>query len=293
MVVQYVVDRFGGEAIKKVLADLGEDVPINVALAKHTEPIEQLDAGFEKWFRQQADQLAAGVDWEKPELDLDAGSAAMRAWNEKHPNSFWGLLGEGRALIAERRHKEAIPPLEKAARLYPGYGEAGGPWVLLAAAYRELGDTRAERAMLEKHVALSAEAIEPRVRLMELAAAEKDWPAVRAQAEQVLGINPLVPTPHRHVARAAEATGDRPLAIEARRTLLTLDPLDRADHHFQLARLLYAENKLPEARQEVVRALEEAPRFRDAHRLLLEIVEKSEPPTPTPPEPAEPKEATP
>ena len=293
MVVQYVIERFGLDAMRKVLADLGEDVPINLALAKHTEPIEQLDASFEKWFRQQADQLAAGVDWEKPELDLDAGSAAMRAWNEKHPNSFWGLLGEGRALIAERKHKEAIPPLEKAAALYPGYGEPGGPYVLLAAAHRELGNTKAERAMLEKHVALSAEAIEPRVRLMELAAAQSDWPAVRVQAEQVLGINPLVPTPHGYVAKAAEATGDRLLAIEARRTLLTLDPLDRADHHYQLARLLYAENKLPDARQEVVRALEEAPRFRDAHRLLLEIVEKSQPPTPPAPQPATPKEATP
>ena len=296
MVVQYVVDRFGAEAMKKVLADLGEDVPINVALAKHTEAIEQLDASFEKWFRQQADQLAAGVDWEKPELDLDAGSAAMHAWNEQHPNSFWGLLGEGRALVAERKHKEAIPPLEKAAQLYPGYGEAGGPWVLLAAAYRELGDTKAERAMLEKHVALSAEAIEPRVRLMEIAAAQNDWKAVREQAEQVLGINPLVPTPHRYVAKAAEATGDRPLAIEAQRTLLTLDPLDRADHHYQLARLLYAENKLPDARQEVVRALEEAPRFREAHRLLLEIVDKSEDAKPAPvsdPANEAPKEATP
>lgn len=300
MVVQYVVERFGLPAVRKVLSDLGESVAINDALAKHTEPLDKLDASFDAWFRGQAEQLGKGkeVDWKKPELDLDADSAAMRAFNEQHPNNFWGLLGEGRALLAEKKHSDAIAPLEKAAALYPNYGEAGGPYLLLAAAHRELENVKAERAMLEKHVALSAEAIEPRVRLMEIAAAEKDWKAVREHAEQVLGINPLVPPPHRYVAKAAEALGDRPLAIEAQRTLLLLDPLDRADHHYQLARLLVAENQLPAARSEVVRALEEAPRFRDAHRLLLEIVEKSEAPRPDPvdappAEPPAPKEATP
>ena len=84
-----------------------------------------------------------------------------------------------------------------------------------------------------------------------------------------------VPPPHRYLAQAAEALGERPLAIEAQRTLLMLDPLDRADHHYKLAKLLVEEKQLPAAKREVVKALEEAPRFRDAHRLLLEISEKS------------------
>jgi tetratricopeptide (TPR) repeat protein len=295
MVVEHVVERFGIEALRKVLADLGDSVPINDALAKNTEPIEQLDANFEKWLKEKADQLAAGVNWEKPKLDLDAGSAAMRDWNDNHPNSFWGLLGEGRALIAERKWKEAVAPLEKAAALYPGYGEAGGPYALLAAAHRELGDAAAERAMLERHVALDDDAVEPRLRLMEVAAAAEDWPAVRRTAEEALAINPLVPPPHRYLARAAAALGERPLAIEAHRTLLLLDPLDRADHHYQLARLLVEEKQLPAARQEVVRALEEAPRFRDAHRLLLEIVAKAGPEAPpaSPPAPEPAEEAAP
>jgi tetratricopeptide (TPR) repeat protein len=275
MVVEYVVERWGAAAVGKVLEELGNDVAINVALAKHTEPIEKLDESFAAWFKTKAEGLATGVDWEKPEIALDAGSDAMRAWVDSKPGSFWGWLGLGRALVAEKMHKEAVPALEKAAALYPTYGEAGGPWILLAAAHRELRDAKAERANLEKHVALDAEAVEARVRLIELAAGEKDWKAVREVASQLLGINPLIPAPHRSLAQAAEALGERALAIEAQRTLLLLDPLDRADHHYKLAKLLVEENQLAAARQEVVKALEEAPRFRDAHRLLLEIVEKS------------------
>lgn len=280
MVVQYVAERFGTDALQRVLADLGEGVPINAALTKRTEPIDKLDASFGAWLKGQAEAFGKGVDWEQPDLPLDADSAAMAAWNKDHPNNFWGLLGEGRALLAERKFMPAKAQLEKAAALYPTYAEAGGPYLLLAAAYRELGDGSSERAMLERHAALDADGIEPRLRLAEQAAAAGDWPAVRRSAEQVLAVNPLIPAPHRYLAAAAEAAGERALAIEAHRTLLQLDPLDTAEHHYRLAALLKDEpGQLPAARSEVVRALEEAPRYREAHRLLLEIAAKTGPAT--------------
>jgi tetratricopeptide (TPR) repeat protein len=289
MVVQFVVERFGAEALRQVLAELGESVAINEALARHTEPIGKLDESFAQWLKGQAEGLGKDVDWERPKLDLDAGSGAMRSWVDSRPTSFWGWLGYGRALIAERKFKDAVEPLKKSAALYPTYGEPGGPWVLLAAAYREAGDGKSEREMLEKHLSLNAEAVEPRIRLMDLAAGEKDWKAVGDVASQLLGINPLIATPHRYAAMAAEALGDRAKAIEARRTLLMLDPLDKADHHYRLAKLLAEDNQLPAAKREVLQALEDAPRFREAHQLLLELVDKlpaAPAPTPAPPDAA-------
>jgi tetratricopeptide (TPR) repeat protein len=286
MVVEYVIGRFGLEAVKKVLADLGDGVLINDALARHTEPMAKLDEGFAAWLRAQAERLGPKVDWERPDLPLDADSVAMAAWNKEHPDSFWGLLGEGRALIAEGKWERAKGPLEKAAALYPGYGQAGGPYLLLAAAHKALGETDDERAMLKKHLALDADAVEPRLRLLEIEAGEKNWKSVRGQAEEVLAVNPLVPAPHRFLAQAAEALGERPLAIEAHRTLLLLDPLDRAEHHYRLARLLLEDRQLPAARREVVLALEEAPRFRAAHQLLLQIVAKMDGPDAAAPTPA-------
>ena len=42
--------------------------------------------------------------------------------------------------------------------------------------------------------------------------------------------------------------------------------------HYRLAKLLRQAGKTDEARREVLKSLEEAPRFLDAHRLLLELV---------------------
>jgi tetratricopeptide (TPR) repeat protein len=280
MVVQYVVDHYGIQSLKQILDDLAQDVPINDALARHTQTIDKLDKSFDKWLHEQAEQLAPGVDWERPKLALDADSASLAAWNKEHPNSFYGLLAEGQALLAEQKFEQAKAPLESAAKLYPGYAEVGGPYVLLAAVYRGLGQPASERAMLEKHISLNANAVEPRLRLLEILSDQKDWSAVKKIATQVLAINPLIPAPHRYLADAAEALGDRELAIDSQRILLSMDPFDAAEHHYRLARLLSSDqSQLQTAKHEVILALEDAPRFREAHRLLLDIVSRIHPAT--------------
>lgn len=274
MVVRFIVERFGAAALNAILKDLGESIPINTALANHTEPIEKLDEHFEAWLTDLAKKLAPGADLEHPKLPLDADAAAMAAWNKEHGNNFWGLLGEGRALLSAGKWEAAKAPLRKAIELYPTYAQAGGPYLLLAAAHRELKETAQERAMLEKHVALDADAIEARLRLIELARLAGDWAAVRKYAEQIIAVNPLLPATHRALAAAAEETKDRKVAITARRTLLLLDTLDVAEQRYRLAKLLAEDGQLAAARGEVVRSLEEAPRYRAALALLLEVSRK-------------------
>ena len=86
-------------------------------------------------------------------------------------------------------------------------------------------------------------------------------------AERFLAVNPLVPAPYRALAQAAEATGSLTNAIAANRTLLRLDPPNPSEVHFRLAKALNQAGD-PGARMEVLMALEEAPRNREALRLL-------------------------
>jgi hypothetical protein len=61
--------------------------------------------------------------------------------------------------------------------------------------------------------------------------------------------------------------------VTAYRAVVLIDDSDPAEIHYRLARLLNKQGKRDEARREVLKSLEEAPRFQDAHRLLLELVE--------------------
>jgi len=97
----------------------------------------------------------------------------------------------------------------------------------------------------------------------------------------LLAVNPLISLPYRAQAKAGAALGKNDQAITAFRKLLLLDPADPADAHYQLASLLHARrDSEKEARRHVVQALEEAPRFRDAQRLLLEITDEKPQPGP-------------
>jgi hypothetical protein len=82
-------------------------------------------------------------------------------------------------------------------------------------------------------------------------------------------------TAYRGLGRALEerAAGE-PRAAEgataAYRAVLRLEPADPADVHLRLAQLLRRRDPWA-ARRHVLDALSEAPRFREAHRLLLEL----------------------
>jgi hypothetical protein len=73
------------------------------------------------------------------------------------------------------------------------------------------------------------------------------------------------------LAQAAEHLDDSQLLIDARLALLQHEPADPAQAYFRLAKAYRPLGDLEKARRYVLMALEEAPRFRDAQRMLLEL----------------------
>jgi tetratricopeptide (TPR) repeat protein len=198
----------------------------------------------------------------------------IAAWVKDHPTNYAALKLLARALIAAEKWEEAKTPIAKMLELYPGDAGADNPYRLAAEVHRKLNENTQERAALEKLAGLSADDVVAFGRLAELTAANGDWEASRKVARKSLAVNPLLPGPHRAAAAAAEKLGDRPLAIDSYRALLLLDPIDPAQLHLDLATVLQQSGDLAAARRHALLALEETPRFRAAHRRLLEIVQQ-------------------
>jgi tetratricopeptide (TPR) repeat protein len=272
LAVEFLIERFGLPALTGLLDDLGAGVAMNDALAKRTEtPLDKLDEDFARFARQRAESTAPDATFEESKLPPDADADALADWVASHPNDFPGLLRLGAKRIAERGWEKAREPLEKAKRLYPEYVAADSPYRLLATVYRNLGDAAAERGMLEEWSRRDGDAADAFSRLAELDEQAGDWRGVAENANRLLAVNPLVPAPHRLLARAAEELGRRDDAIAAYRALSALDETDPAALHFRLAKLLRESGKQDDALREVLKSLEEAPRFAEAHRLLLEL----------------------
>jgi len=269
LAVEFITAKHGHEALKKILRDLGDGVAINAAIARHTMPIEKLDEAFAAFAKEKAEKLAPALDFEK--LDMkEALALPLAEVFTKHPKNFWVLTQQAKRAMAQKQWEDAKKPLLKLIELYPAHVEGDNAYALLAEVCRQLGETDKEREVLEQLASRSADAADAYLRLMELNEAKADWKGVQTNARRFLAVNPLQPQPYRHLAKASEAAGKAEDAIGAYRTMLLLDPPDPAGVHFGLAKLLHAK-KDAEAHEHVLRALEEAPRFREAHRLLLEI----------------------
>ncbi len=197
----------------------------------------------------------------------------MLAPDQTRPN-YWRLSRRAQELVAEKNWRDAKAPLETLVRLYPEDAGADSNYRLLAEVHHGLGEVAEERSVLARWAAFDPTATDAFARLMELGEAAGDWTAVAENAERFLAVNPLVPAPYRSLARASEELGQRDTARRAYEKLLELDPPDPADVHYRIARLLAAGGDTVRARRQVLQALEEAPRFRDALHLLLELQRK-------------------
>ncbi|MBI5383472.1 MAG: tetratricopeptide repeat protein [Verrucomicrobia bacterium] len=273
LVVQFLVERFGFGKLKAILRQLGEGAEINQVIAQHTAPMATLETEFTAYAQRIAQQMAPGLDFEKPGLKARRAEASEESWEEwakARPTNFWVLTRQAKELVDEKKWAEARPVLEKLMSLYPGDTGPDSACALLAEAHRALGETNAERQVLAQLAARDSDALDAYQRLMELCASTGDWPSVVQSARSYLAVNPLVALPYRFLAEASEALGQLQAAINARRALLQLDQPNPAEAHFNLARLLHRMGD-PTARRHVLQALEEAPRYRAALRLLLEM----------------------
>ncbi len=281
LVVEWLIQKWGMEKMRALLADLARGVEINAALAARFAPIEKLDADFATHARSLANGTGPKLDWSKPEPGALASEGKVKDFLSKNPNNFAALMRQATLLLTSKDWTEAKTVLLKIIGMYPDQRDSSGAYEMLAKTHRELGEKTEEETMLNKVAELASDAPDAYARLMEIAAERKDWRAVLANAEKFTAVNPLTPTPHRFIAEAREATNDNAGAIRAFRTMLALNPPDQPEMRFRLARVLQATGDAT-AKREVLLALEEAPRFREAHALLLELDAKSAKPNPGP-----------
>jgi len=276
LVVQFLVEKYGLKALRGILDDLGKGLNINDALTRQAGALEELDAMFAEYARNQAAEMAPEADWSEPALPLQADAQKISEWLTDHPDNYAGLKRLAVQLIADKKWTAAREPLARMQRLYARDSAPDGVYVLLARVDRELAESRREQTSLETLAGLSADNADMFRRLTELTSKAGDWDLTRKYARHWLAVNPLEPGPHRRAAEAAEHLHDLPLAIASHRALLKLDPIDPAEIHVRLATVLQQSGDLTTAKRHALLALEETPRFRAAQRRLLDIVGEME-----------------
>ena len=270
LVVRFMIEKFGEESVVGVLNSLGKGVPINDAITRHTAPIDKLDKMFEDYVTAAAKEYGQQFDWEKPEQPITSVDG-WQGWLDDHENNFYGLMGMATAQLKGEQHEAALATIEDFDKLLPADTREAGAELIKAAAWRKLEQVKNETLSLESVLSLDASEIDACLRLLQIYSDAKDTQNVKRMARLLQAINPLLKTSHRFLANVAEKENDDSLAIESLSALATMNPLDKADTHYRLASAQFRQQDTLAAKRNVLMALEAAPRFRDAHRLLLQI----------------------
>jgi tetratricopeptide (TPR) repeat protein len=184
---------------------------------------------------------------------------------------FVSLIEEGRTLLASGRNAEAIPVFERAKKLFPEYADGESPYRSLAVAHKATGDMRRAAAELHAHTLLNESDYAANVELAGMFETLGDRREAAAALERAIWISPYDPAIHARLADHLTATGEKGKAVRERRAVVALEPVDRAEARYQLARALMDAGDRAAARREVLLALEDAPSFERAQTLLLEL----------------------
>ena len=271
LVVEFLMDRYGIGAINQILDDLGDGLTINDAMARSVGSLQKLDSQFAEYARKHATDFGPMADWSREELPEQGSTELWASWVAENPTNYWGLRQLSEAQVAGEQFLEAKQTLEKIDQLGAMTGERGDPLELLSVVYRNLGDINEERKALERKVELSSDALPSLRRLIEISRMQSNWEAINDYAQKLIAINPLLPEGHEAIAESAEQREKAADAIPALRALSQMDPVDPAAIDYRLAEALLNTGHMEDAKHHVLRALMEAPRYREAHRLLLKL----------------------
>jgi cellulose synthase operon protein C len=183
----------------------------------------------------------------------------------------------------QKQYDAVIQEGEVVRRKYPEYIGAANPYELVAAADLAKGDKKAAEAVLTEYEKIGGE--DPAT-LKKLASLEEELGQPKEAAATLDRINYIYPVHdedlHRHLGDLWFAQANYAGAIREYTAVVALNPLDKAGANFKLAQAYYASGQKDKAEESVLAALEAAPGYRPAQKLLLEIEhpeQKDEPKT--------------
>lgn len=233
------------------------DIVHSFAQIKTTPEVIQQNLGMsaEDFDKQFQDWLYKGKDGQTA-ANFDAWHTKLKDLVEQDKNhNYDEVIKEGKEVIG----------------LYPDYVYDANAYEFVAAADLAKNNKKDAAAVLTDYEKLGGRA--PGT-LKELASLEEDLGDPSQAAATLDRINNIAPVDedlHRRLGALWFAQKNYPGAIREYSAVVAMHPLDKASAQFGLAQAYFAAGQLDKAKENVLEALEAAPDYRPAQKLLLQL----------------------
>ena len=247
-ICDYINDKWGWATLLAMLRDFGNDEDTATVIRKE---LKMEPADFDKQFLASVEAATKNVvdhfdEWQKRLKQINALSKNK---------DYDGVIKEGGAIRD----------------MYPDYVEDGSVYEFLASAYMAKDDKPAAIGELERYVKAGGRNPDS----IKLLAKQLEDAGRKKEAADVLNrlnyIYPLDNDAHQTLGTLWMDQGNLAGAIREFHAVVAHNPIDPARSHYDLARAYQLNHEPEQAKDELLTALETAPGYRPAQKLLLEL----------------------
>lgn len=189
--------------------------------------------------------------------------ASFDQWRE-------GLKGVAEA-AKNRNYDQVLKDGDVVLQMYPQYVYAANAYEFIAEANLAKGNKPAAATVLTEYEKMGGRDPEALKQLASLEEGLGEPKEAAATLDRINYIYPMDEGVHRHLGELWLAQNDYAGAIREYSAALAMHPLDRASAQFNLAQAYFAAGQKDKAEDNVLQALEAAPDYRPAQKLLLQL----------------------
>lgn len=295
LVVDYIAENYGFEKLVELVNQY--------ALVKEDEArfsevfdtnMDEFDAGFQSWIVRRVEEINVYVHSEDVPDEGDGhghgvreNSSAILAelYNnislkqhmtsriEENIRDFQAHLQLGIVLFKEESFDAAKESLMFAHDLLPAYTGYPSPALVLAQIYEQQGDKEQQLQWLETLLENLQHDFGSAMVLAEAAIEAGDRDKAEYYIDRALQVDPYRNDVHELKARYAKVIGDTSLAVTEFEVLMNLEVTDPVEARTDLAQAYLDNGQREEAKRNILYALEIAPSFQRAQKVLIEAVD--------------------
>ena len=295
LVVEYIVETYGFDKLLSLLEHYRTYRPMETIFHMvFQKPLDAFEESFFDWAEAQAKKIDVYVYRDDPNDELsghghgirrnsfsslserpdkEAIMEVLRMRIKAQPRDFLAHFQLGILLYQSNSFEEAIEHLKQAQKLLPEYSGVPSPHQILAAIYKIQGNEEARLEELEKWVSFQQLAYLASFELAQAAYQKKNYVLAIYYLERALDVDPYDEKVHKLLAEISLEQKDYPSAIREYKILVILDKTDPARTQTDLAEALLKGGNKVEAKNTVLAALEIAPTYERAQKILLESLD--------------------
>jgi tetratricopeptide (TPR) repeat protein len=278
LVVEHIVSAYGEAGLKKLVRGFAQGGDTDAVLKRELNTdLTQMQAGFDQTVERSFGALRRAMAVPDGAEDLlRASTAELEKFAADNPRSYPVQVALGRALKKDGRTDEAVQAFERAAALVPIARGTGSPYEELAAIALQKNDRARGIAALSSVVEHDFNNVEGARQLAGLLreANVTDPAKLKPVFQRIADIDPFDADAHAALGRLALQRNDAEAAARHFRSVLELNPVDRAAAHTDLAESYFQGGRRADAKKQTLAALEIAPSYERAQELLLKLVDQ-------------------